>query len=425
MLRPTQTALAGAALGALLLSGCKEEQRNAYVAPPPPAVTVAHPEVRTVTDYVQLTGTTAAINTVQLVARVEGYLEQIHFEDGQRVKQGDLLFTIEQDQYQAKLEQAHSQVGAIQAQLEHAQTEFDRYSGLFKQKAASAVDVDTWRANLDAAQADLLGAKAAVDLAEINLGYTTVKAPFDGRMGRHLIDTGNLVGVSGASTELAEINRIDPIYAYFTINERDLLRIRNQRPKAGGRSAGGTGEQALQLGTADEEGFPHEGKLDFAAIELTAGTGTLQLRGIFPNPDYKLLPGLFVRIRAPIGERPDALLVPDIVVGRDQAGAYVLTVDDHDVVHRTGIQPGQLVGTMRVVDAGLAATDRVIVDGLQRAVPGAKVTPSQAASPAGAGPAVVTKTPPAANSPQPSPGQAAGTPAAAGEMPRDGKKSAE
>jgi len=425
MLRLSQTAFAGIALGALLLAGCKEEQRNAYVPPPPPAVTVAHPEVRTVTDYVQLTGTTAAISTVQLVARVEGYLEQIHFQDGQRVKQGDLLFTIEQDQYQAKLQQARSQVGAIQAQLENAQTEFDRYSGLFKKNAASALDVDTWRANKDAAQANLIGAQAAVDLAQINLGYTTVKAPFDGRMGRHLIDTGNLVGVGGANTELAEINRIDPIYAYFTINERDLLRIRKQRPKAGGKSAGGTGEQALQLGTTDEEGFPHEGKLDFVAIELTAATGTLQLRGIFPNPDYKLLPGLFVRIRAPIGERADALLVPDIVVGRDQAGAYVLTVDDHDVVHRTGVQPGQLVGTMRVVDAGLAATDRVIVDGLQRAVPGAKVTPSQSASPAGGGPAVAAETPATAKPPQRSQSPAAGTPATAGEMPPDTKKSAE
>jgi multidrug efflux system membrane fusion protein len=131
----------------------------------------------------------------------------------------------------------------------------------------------------------------------------------------------------------------------------------------------------LQLGTADEEGFPHQGKLDFAAIELTAGTGTLQLRGIFPNPDYKLLPGLFARIRAPLGERVDALLVPDTVVGRDQAGAYVLTVDDHDVVHRAGIQLGQLVGTMRVVDAGLAATDRVIVGGrVCGMVPAAKVS---------------------------------------------------
>ncbi len=250
MSRLSLTAFVGVSVGALLLAGCKEEQRNAYVPPPPPAVTVAHPEVRTVTDYVELTGTTAATNTVQLVARVEGYLEQIHFQDGQRVKQGDLLFTIEQDQYQAKLEQARSQVGSIQAQLEHAQTEFDRYSGLFKQKAASAVDVDTWRANRDAAQADMIGAQAQVDLAEINLGYTSVKAPFDGRMGRHLIDPGNLVGVGGARTELAEINQIDPIYAYFTINERDLLRIRNQRAKAGRESAG----QADRPGAAARHG---------------------------------------------------------------------------------------------------------------------------------------------------------------------------
>lgn len=384
----TLTTLLGFSVGALLLTGCEEEQRNAYVPPPPPAVTVARPEVRTVTDYVELTGTTAATNTVQLVARVEGYLDQVHFQDGQRVKQGDLLFTIQQNTYQAQLQQAQSQLQAVQAQLLHAQTEFDRYSSLFKQKAASAVDVDTWRANRDSAKAGLMGTEAQVNLAEINLGYTSVKAPFDGRMGRHLIDPGNLVAIGGARTELAEINQIDPIYAYFTINERDLLRLRKQRAKAGRESAGQETDQMLQLGTADEEGFPHEGKLDFAAIELTAGTGTLQLRGIFPNPDYKLLPGLFARIRAPLDERPDALLVPETAVGRDQAGAYVLTVGAEAVVQRTAVELEQLVGTMRVIVKGLAAGDRVIVNGLERAVPGRKVTPrdaSEAGRPASAG----------------------------------------
>ncbi len=363
----------------LLLAGCKDEQRNAYVAPPPPPVVVAPPVQQTVTDYVELTGTTSAVASVQLVARVPGYLEQIHFGDGARVKQGDLLFTIQQDQYQAELQQAQSQVGVVQAQLDHAETEFDRYSGLYKQKAASAVDVDTWRANRDQAKATLLGAQAQVELAQINLGYTTVNAPFDGRMGRHLVDVGNLVGAGGESTILAEINQIDPIYAYFTINERELLRIRAQRAEQD--DGGQPTDQVLELGVADENGFPHRGKLDFAAITLTSGTGTLQLRGIFPNADAKLLPGLFARIRAPLGERANALLVPETSVGRDQSGAYVLTVDKDNVVHRTGIEPGQLVGTLRVVDKGLAADDRVIVDGLQRAVPGAKVTPKEASSP--------------------------------------------
>ena len=339
-------------LASLLLAACKDEQRNAYVAPPPPAVTVAAPAVQAVTEYVELTGTTAAVATVQLVARVQGFLEQIHFADGARVKKGDLLFTIQQDTYQAELQQAQAEVGAVQARLEQAQTEFARYSGLFKQKAASAVDVDTWRANLDGAQADLLGAQAKVALAQINLGYTTVTAPFDGRMGRHLIDAGNLVGPGGAGTVLAEINRIDPIYAYFTINERELLRIRGERSQGVG-AAGQPVDQVLQLGVANEDGFPHAGKLDFAAITLTAGTGTLQLRGVFPNPDYQLLPGLFARIRAPIGGRAGALLVPETVIGRDQAGTYVLTVDKDDVVHRTGVELGQLVGTNRVVASGL------------------------------------------------------------------------
>jgi RND family efflux transporter MFP subunit len=386
--RPLIRIALAAGVSLLLLGACKDEQRNAYVAPPPPAVTVAAPEVRAVTEYIELTGTTSAVATVQLVARVEGFLEQIHFQDGQRVKHGDLLFTIQQDTYQAQLQQAQSEVGSVQARLEQAQTEFARYSGLFKQKAASAVDVDTWRANLDGAQADLLGAQAKVALAQINLGYTTVTAPFDGRMGRHLIDAGNLVGPGGAGTVLAEINRIDPIYAYFTINERDLLRIRGERRQ--GVGAGGQPvDQVLQLGVANEDGFPHAGKLDFAAIALTAGTGTLQLRGIFPNPDYQLLPGLFARIRAPIGGRAGAVLVPETVIGRDQSGTYVLTVDKDDVVHRTGVELGQLVGTERVVASGLTADARVVIDGLQRAVPGGKVTPreSAAAAPAPVKPA--------------------------------------
>jgi RND family efflux transporter MFP subunit len=375
------TPLVPAGLALLLLAACEEEPRNAYVAPPPPPVTVAQPAIRAVTDYIELTGTTAAVNTVQLVARVEGYLEQIHFQDGQKVKQGDLLFTIEQDQYQAQLQQAQSEVGAIQAKLAQAQTEFARYSGLFKQKAASAVDVDTWRANLDGAQADLLGAQAKVELAKLNLGYTTVTAPFDGRMGRHMVDVGNLVGIGGSATVLAEINRIDPIYAYFTINERQLLQIRDQG-KDGPSQAG---EQVLELGTEASQGYPFQGKLDFAAIELTSGTGTLELRGVFPNPDARLLPGLFVRIRAPLGETPQALLVPEAVIGRDQAGAYVLTVGADDTVARTGIELGQMVGIQRVVTKGLDPGSKVIVDGLQRAVPGRKVTPKPAAPAAAAG----------------------------------------
>ncbi len=360
-----------AVLALLLCAACDDGDRNAYRPPPPPPVTVAPPQVRDVTDYVELTGTTAAVNTVQLVARVEGYLTEIHFQDGQRVKQGDLLFTIEQDQYRAQLQQAQAAVGAVQARLEQAQTEFNRYSNLFKQKAASAVDVDTWRANLDSAQADLLGAQAKVDLAKLNLGYTTVTAPFDGRMGRRLIDVGNLVGIGGSATVLAEINRIDPIYAYFTLDERQLLQIRAQRQDGGAQPE----DQVLELGTVADQGFPVQGKLDFAAITLTPGTGTLQLRGVFPNPGYRLLPGLFVRIRAPLGQTPKALLVPETVVGRDQAGTYVLTLGAEDTVVRTGVELGQLVGVDRVVIKGLERSSRVIVDGLQRAVPGRKVAP--------------------------------------------------
>ena len=239
------------------------------------------------------------------------------------------------------------------------------------------MDVDTWRANRDQAQAGLLGAQAQLDLAQINLGYTPVAAPFDGRMGRHQIDAGNLVGTGGQDTVLAEINRIDPIYAYFTINERELL----ADPGAARRRAGPAARtRSWSWARPDDQGYPVPGKLDFAAITLTPGTGTLELRGIFPNPEYRLLPGLFVRIRAPLEETPKAILVPEAVIGHDQAGPYVLTVDKDDAVVRSGIELGQLVGVERVVTKGLDATARVIVDGLQRAVPGRKVTPKEASA---------------------------------------------
>lgn len=377
---------------ALVLLGAAAcgESKNQYVAPPPPKVTVAKPEVRTVTENLTFTGNTAAFNTVKLVARVQGYLEKIHFTDGARVKKGDLLFTIQQEQYKAQLQQAQSEVAVAKAKLDNATTEYERYLSLYKQKAGPATAVDQWKYTKDSAAAALENAQAQVDLAKLNLRYTTVTAPFSGQMGRHLIDVGNLVGGGGGGqdTVLAEINQIEPIYVYFTINERDLLRVIGdygaKRSKSTGQNDQTEGGHPVFMGLASDQGYPHQGVLDYAAITANPQTGTLQLRGIFPNPKGDILPGLFARVQAPYQETRDALLVPADVVGFDQLGNYVLVVKEKNVVERRQVEIGEQVGEMRVIKSGLTGSERVIVDGLLRAIPGHEVAPEEAVKPAAA-----------------------------------------
>lgn len=375
--------LPGALALTVALAAC--EEKNTFVPPPPPKVTVAAPVQKAVTDYLEFTGNTQAIYTVALPARVEGYLQGLHFRDGDDVKKGDLLFTIQPEQYQAQLQQAEAQVLAQRAALEHAETELRRYSRLFEQKAAAATDVDNWLFQRDSAKAALLNAQAQVDLAKLNLSYARVTAPFDGRMGRRLVDPGNLVG-PGKNTTLAEINQIDPIYAYFTINELDLLRVRRLQQEAGGADYRSR-PVPVYAGLANETGFPHEGRIDFAAISVDPNTGTLLLRAVFPNPDRAILPGLFARIRVPVGREANAILVPEVALGFDQIGRYVLVVDDKNIVERRTVKVGPAVEELRVIDEGLQGTERVVVNGLLRAIPGREVSPEvqQAAGPAPAG----------------------------------------
>jgi len=362
-------------LMAFVATGCKGPATAP--PPPPPNVTVANPVSRAVADYIDFTGNTAAIDSVTLVARVEGYLEKIHFTDGALVKKGQLLFTIQQEQYEAQLQQAEANVAAQKAALWHAKVEFARYSGLLKEDAATQTEVDQWHYKRDAAVADLLSAEAQVIIAKLNLSYTTVTAPFDGRIGRHLVNPGNLVGTMGQQTALAEINKINPIYVYFTINERDLLEIIQRTKASPGQIEAQTRVIPIYFGLSNEEGFPHEGRLDFASISVAPTTGTLQLRGIFPNPGLTILPGLFVRVRLNALKKRDALLVPGAALSFDQQGEYVLVVNDQNVVERKGVKTGFQVGDMMVIDSGLKPEDRVIVDGLLQAIPGREVKPEE------------------------------------------------
>jgi RND family efflux transporter MFP subunit len=355
----------------ILLVACGQKANQA--PPPPPAVTVAQPVQRPVTDYLELTGNTQAVMTVQLIARVTGYLEKVFFQDGQMVKKGQPLFLIQQNTYQDALQQAEGQILLQKAQLEYAEKQWVRYSNLLQQKATSQENADNWRYQRDSAQANLKVAEAARDLARLNLSYTEVTAPFDGRIDRRLQDPGNLVG-SGGNTVLAQMNQIDPIYVYFNISDADLARLMGEARWIPGQAR--AKPWPVYVGLPNEKGFPHEGRLDFASISLTPTTGTLLLRGIFPNPDGKILPGLYVQVHVPV-QKKTALLVPEVAVANDQEGSYVLIVSEKNVVERRTVRTGLTVDNLRVIEEGLNGKEWVISKGLLRAAPGRQVTPER------------------------------------------------
>lgn len=363
-----------------LQAGCKEQPKPQ--PPPPPKVTVAQPVQQTVTDSLDLTGNTQAIYTVQLVARVVGYLEKVLFQDGQRVKKGQPLFVIQQNTYQDNLRQAEAAILQYRAQLQWTESQLDRYSNLIQHNAAARSDVENWKFQRDTAVANLRAAEAQRDLAKLNLDYTLVTAPFDGRMDRRLVDPGNLVG-SGGSTVLAQINQIDPLYVYFNISDLDLARLLKVTRGIPGSTDGR--KWPVHAGLPSEDGYPHQGYLDFAAINLTTTTGTLLMRGVLPNTDGKILPGLYTRVRVPLEQR-SAMLVPEVAVGHDQQGDYLLVVNDKNVVERRGVTTGPSVESRRVIATGLSGGEWVIVNGLLKAAPGRQVTPEREGDRAAAAP---------------------------------------
>jgi RND family efflux transporter MFP subunit len=358
------------AFAALLLAACGEQNR--YVAPPPPKVTVAHPVQQPVTDYLEVTGNTAPVNTVDLVARVQGFLEEIHYKDGDFVKKGTVLFTIEPEPYQVKLDQAKAAEDGAAATLRQAEAEFKRQSDLAAKDFASKSTYDQALATRDSGKASLVQAQANTRTAEINLGYTKVTAPFDGIVTAHLVSVGELVGTS--PTQLATIVQLDPIYVNFNISEADVLRVRAEIRREGLTPAD-LKKVVAEVGLQSETGYPHKGLLDYAAPTLNTATGTLPVRAIFQNADRALLPGNFVRVRVPVQQVPQALLVPEVAIGADQGGRYVLVVNGDNVVEQRKVGIGQVVGEMRVIESGLKADDRVVVAGLTRAIPGEKVDP--------------------------------------------------
>jgi RND family efflux transporter MFP subunit len=360
-----------AALAALgLLAACG--QNNTYQAPPPPKVTVAKPVEQKITRYFEATGNTAAVNSANLVARVQGFLTDIAYQDGASVKKGQHLFTIEPEPYQLRLQQAQASEAAAQATVTQTQADFDRQQELVQRQAASKATFDTSVANRDNAKAKLLQAQADTQQAKINLDYTRVVAPFDGVVTARQVSIGELVGGNGTQV-LATIVQLDPIYVNFTASERDVLHVRDMLYKRNQRAADLLGTE-VDVGLQTDTGYPHKGKLDYIAPQVNQGTGTLAARAELANPSRLLLPGFFARVRVPLEETP-AMLVPSVALGSDQSGRYVLTVNGDNTVEQRKVEVGPTVGEMTVVENGLKPDDRVIVAGLLRAVPGQKVDP--------------------------------------------------
>jgi len=357
--------------GLAVTNGC--ESRNEFAKPPPPKVTVAVPISRDVQIYFETTGQTRAVQEVDLLARVGGYLKEIHFQDGQVVQAGDVLFVIDQETYIASVASAKAAVKRADAQLRLAEQQLVRTKLLAKEDAATESSLDIQTAERDSRVADVDAAQAALKEAELNLGYTTIRAPFAGRMGRHMVDIGNLV-ISG-QTLLASLESVDPIHTYFTLSESDLLHFMEMQKSGKLKPISTADPLKLDLALGDTQDFRFRGQLDFRKFGINPATGTAERRAVFPNTDQELIPGMFVRIRAAVGDPRPSLLVDVQAVGRDQRGDYLLIVNEQNEVESRPVKLGAMDQGMQVIESGILATDHVVIRGVQRARPGSTVEP--------------------------------------------------
>ena len=371
--------IAGVAFAALMLSACG--QGNQYVPPPPPKVTVAVPAQQPVTRYLEATGNLAAVNSADLVARVPGFVDQINYRDGARVTKGTLLFTVEPESYRVKLEQAKAAEVGAEANLKQTQATLRRQTELLRNQTTTQANYDQALAARDSAQSTFDQAGNNSQLAKINYDYTQVSAPFDGIVTARLVSVGQYVGGTATPTVLASIVQHDPIYLNFNVSERDVLDVRATLASRGLRVED-LQDVPVEVALQTDTDYQHKGTLDYVAPTVDQSTGTLTARAVIRNADGLLLPGYFVRVRIPRGQPTTSLLIPDVALGSDQGGIYVLTVDKDNVVQQRKVVIGQLVDTtMRVIEKGINADDRIIVSGLLRAIPGQKVDPqTQSAS---------------------------------------------
>ncbi|MBL8745020.1 MAG: efflux RND transporter periplasmic adaptor subunit [Phycisphaerae bacterium] len=363
-----------------LTAACgKSDKGNVYAPPPPPEVIVAHPQTRSVTRYLTYTGSIEASETVELQARVAGFLRAVNFKPGQRVKRNDLLFVIDQREYQANLDSAKALVDSAKATLDLAQTTLERAQQAFEQGGTSDLEVREKKAARDEAKASLDLANARVEQARLDLEYCEIRAPIEGRIGKNLVDVGNLVG-RGESTLLAEIVQPTPAFVSIDVSEADVLQIRRERQRNGEATTTEPGQVApgewrpCELALAGETDFREKGRVDYVNPRMDTQTGTLLVRTRFENTDERLLPGLFARVRFPMSSS-ESLTVPEAALLSDQQGRFAMVVNDKDEIEARRVRIGTLDGTVRVVEEGLKPEDRVVILGVLKARPGAKVAP--------------------------------------------------
>ncbi|MEQ8787522.1 MAG: efflux RND transporter periplasmic adaptor subunit [Pirellulaceae bacterium] len=355
-----------------LLAGCQPE--NTYAPPPPPPVTVAKPRVQSVTAYREETGRTEASDFVEVRARVKGFLKKIHFQPNDEVKAGQLLYEIEPDLYQAAFNQAVAASAVAKAEHANAVARYDRAAKLLESSAIAKEEVEQRRAEMEVAAAQIEAAEANIEAAQLDLNYTKVTAPISGQIGKTEVYEGNLVG-DGQASLLTRIVKFDPMFATFTVSEDVILNLLDEIAENPQDREKSREKIRLFLRRDIDNDFPFEGRINFADLAVDPSTATYRVRGEFPNPDTRLVEGLFVRVRLPITRRENALLIPQRAVGADPVGSYVFVIDEKNVVSRKDVVLSTRLGSLVVVDSGLTAEDRVIIDGLQRAQIDKKVEP--------------------------------------------------
>jgi RND family efflux transporter MFP subunit len=372
--------LLGICLG---LAGCVRAPSAAPEAAPTP-VTVSRPVERDVIDYVDFTGRTAAVDSVEVRARVWGHLDKVYFKEGALVKKGDMLFEIDPRPYRADFERTRGTVAQCDARVHRTERDYRRAKSLLARGAVGQEEFDRYEADHREAVANLDVARANHDLAALNLGYTRITASVSGRVSRYVVTVGNLIqsGDQGGGTLLTTIVSVDPMYVYFDMDERTVLRVRELIREGKASSASET-EWPVALGLASEEGFPHQGSINFEDNQVNPKTGTLRARGVFPNKDELLSPGLFARVRVPIGRAHRALLVTDRAIDTDQGQKVLYVINEKNEVVSRAVRLGALHDGLREITEGLEAGERVIIRGLQQVRPGVTVEPKLVDMPSG------------------------------------------